>query len=86
MTISPYIQAIVQAISDNNLSVIVGAGFSKNISPLYLSWKQLLHDMIMEMYKDELKAWGASDDDLIGKYGIWASLLNMYAEKATTRR
>lgn len=69
MTFSPYIHTIVQAISDNNLSIIVGAGFSKNISPLYLSWKQLLHDMIVEMYKDEQKAWGASDDELIGKYG-----------------
>lgn len=69
MTISPYIQAIVQAICDNNLSVIVGAGFSKNISPRYLSWKELLHDMIVEMYEEERQTWHATDDDLIGKYG-----------------
>jgi hypothetical protein len=34
----------------HSMSFIIGAGFSKNISDKYLSWGELLNDMIHEMY------------------------------------
>ena len=33
----------------HSMSFIIGAGFSKNISDKYLSWGELLKDMIHEM-------------------------------------
>lgn len=39
-------------LKDKHLSVIIGAGFSKNASDYFLSWKELLHDMIIVMYGD----------------------------------
>lgn len=39
----------------NELSFIVGAGFSKNISSKYLDWKGLLKDAIWEMYGSDIK-------------------------------
>lgn len=53
----------------HNISFIIGAGFSKNISPLYSSWKELLHDMIVEMYEEDRQVWHATDDEIIDKYG-----------------
>jgi hypothetical protein len=64
-----YIKDVIEKIRDGKMSFIIGAGFSKNISSKYLSWKELLHDMITEMYEDERQTWHASDDDLINKYG-----------------
>lgn len=64
-----YIEDVIEKIRDGKMSFIIGAGFSKNISSKYLSWKELLHDMITEMYEDERQTWHASDDDLINKYG-----------------
>jgi len=37
------------------LSVLVGAGFSKNVSDTFLSWGELLHDMIAELYANEIE-------------------------------
>lgn len=64
-----YIKDVTEKIREGKMSFIIGAGFSKNISSKYLSWKELLHDMIIEMYEDERQTWHASDDDLINKYG-----------------
>lgn len=60
---------VIEKIREGKMSFIIGAGFSKNISSKYLSWKELLHDMITEMYEDERQTWHASDDELINKYG-----------------
>lgn len=46
------INEIKKHLSEKRLSVIVGAGFSKNASDRFSSWKELLHDMIVEMYVD----------------------------------
>lgn len=64
-----FIQDIANRLNDGNMSFIIGAGFSKNISPKFLSWKELLHDMIVEMYEEERQTWHATDDELIAKYG-----------------
>ncbi len=37
------------------VSALVGAGFSKNVSNLFLSWGELLHDMIGELYEIDIK-------------------------------
>jgi hypothetical protein len=36
------------------VSVLIGAGFSKNICKNYPSWEALLHDMVAELYKFEI--------------------------------
>lgn len=41
-------------VEDHQLSFIIGAGFSKNVSSKFLDWKQLLNDMIIEMYEPKL--------------------------------
>ncbi len=38
------------------VSVMVGAGFSKNACPEFPSWNELLYDMVVEMFKDEIEA------------------------------
>ena len=37
------------------VSALVGAGFSKNVSDSFLSWGELLHDMVGEVYAIEFK-------------------------------
>ena len=37
------------------VSVIVGAGFSKNACEEYPSWEELLYDMVVELYQDEIE-------------------------------
>ena len=37
------------------VSALVGAGFSKNVSNLFLGWGELLHDMIGELYEIDIK-------------------------------
>ena len=51
------------------MSFIIGAGFSKNISNSYLSWWELLQDMIHEMYSSEILYHHFTTDDLIQRYG-----------------
>lgn len=53
----------------HSMSFIIGAGFSKNISDKYLSWGELLKDMINEMYAKEMHAMDMEEKDVIAKYG-----------------
>lgn len=41
---------IRQLLVDNQLSFLVGAGFSKNISPKFPLWKDLFNDAVWDMY------------------------------------
>lgn len=41
---------LIDLLDAEKLSVVVGAGFSKNASPKFLTWKELLKDMVIEMY------------------------------------
>lgn len=40
----------------NRVSVMVGAGFSKNACPDFPSWNELLYDMVVEMFQGEIEA------------------------------
>lgn len=37
------------------ISALVGAGFSKNVSDLFLGWGELLHEMVGELYAIDIK-------------------------------
>ena len=66
-TIRDYIRKIGSDI--HSMSFIIGAGFSKNISNKYLSWAELLEDMIKEMYANEIALFDMDKWQIIGKYG-----------------
>ena len=51
------------------MSFIIGAGFSKNISDKYLSWAELLKDMINDMYAKEMRSGYMNEWEIIDKYG-----------------
>ena len=53
----------------HSMSFIIGAGFSKNISDKYLSWGELLKDMIHEMYAKEMRSGYMNECEIIDKYG-----------------
>lgn len=36
------------------VSALIGAGFSKNVSPFYLDWTSLLEDLIDDLFKLEI--------------------------------
>lgn len=35
---------------------MVGAGFSKNACPDFPSWNELLYDMVVEIYQNDIEA------------------------------
>lgn len=49
------LQEIKECYDKRLLSAMVGAGFSKNVSDSFLSWGELLHDMIDELYSIDIK-------------------------------
>lgn len=53
----------------HSMSFIIGAGFSKNISDKYLSWAELLKDMIKDMYAKEMRSGYMNEWEIIDKYG-----------------
>lgn len=53
----------------HSMSFIIGAGFSKNISDKYLSWAELLKDMIHDMYAKEMRSGYMNEWEIIDKYG-----------------
>lgn len=54
----------------HKMSFIIGAGFSKNISEkYYLSWWELMQDMVKEMYQKDISFHNMSTDDIIQKVG-----------------
>lgn len=40
----------------DRVSVMVGAGFSKNACPDFPSWNELLYDMVVEIYQNDIEA------------------------------
>lgn len=58
MANSAIISRIRDIFADGKMSVIVGAGFSKNMSKKFLSWKELLKPLIKKMYHAD------TDDDI----------------------
>lgn len=61
MVITEAIDIIKDYKKKNQLSLVVGAGLSKNVSQKFLDWKELLNDMIIEMYKNEIEAFFQSN-------------------------
>lgn len=53
----------------HSMSFIIGAGFSKNISDKYLTWGELLQDIIHEMYAKEMRSGYMNEWEIIDKYG-----------------
>lgn len=53
----------------HKMSFIIGAGFSKNISNRYMSWWELMQDMVKEMYSKDISFHNMSTDDIIKKVG-----------------
>lgn len=51
------------------MSFIIGAGFSKNISNRYMSWWELMQDIVKEMYDKDIAFHNMSVDDIIKKVG-----------------
>ena len=51
------------------VSALIGAGFSKNVSSLYLDWNSLLEDLIDDLFKLEINQY-ISDHSYctVGKY------------------
>ncbi|MDH7464680.1 SIR2 family protein [Chitinophagaceae bacterium 26-R-25] len=43
-------------LSSQQLSLLVGAGLSRNVSPLFLNWEELLVDLAYELHKSEVDA------------------------------
>ncbi|QZE15438.1 SIR2 family protein [Halosquirtibacter laminarini] len=56
--IDPQLQSLDSLKSElakSNMSLLVGAGFSKNVDPkLFLNWNELLYDMVYELFEDEI--------------------------------
>ena len=49
------LNSLISDYNEGKLSALVGAGFSKNVSPLYLSWNELLVDMYKKVYSEEIE-------------------------------
>ena len=45
-----------QKCKDGRVSVLVGSGFSKNVSNIFPSWYELLNDMTADLYDEEIDA------------------------------
>ena len=48
------IKKIREKLELKNLSVLIGAGFSKNVSNMFLDWNSLLYDLVKELYEPEI--------------------------------
>ena len=70
----------------HSMSFIIGAGFSKNISDKYLSWGELLKDMIHEMYAKEMRSGYMNEWEIIDKYGYLGIASEYIRRKGTMRR
>ncbi|MGN6647838.1 MAG: SIR2 family protein, partial [Cytophaga sp.] len=49
------LKALKQKLSNQEMSVLIGAGFSKNISDIFPSWWQLLFDLTYFLFKDDIE-------------------------------
>lgn len=47
---------LVRRYESGEVSAFIGAGFSKNIFQLFPSWKELLYDIILELFSYEIEA------------------------------
>lgn len=50
-----YLSRLKELYQNRRVSILVGAGFSKNACPVFPSWNELLFDMVVELYQDEIE-------------------------------
>lgn len=48
------LEELKDKLQNGKMSLLIGAGFSKNVSNKFLDWSELLIDMVYEMYKSEI--------------------------------
>lgn len=94
MTPNEYIQLICQHITQGDMSFIVGAGFSKNISEKFMTWNELLADMAYDMYPEPkytpigtvINGHGgylAVAEDYVQRHGGFHEAIDNYIEERT---
>lgn len=49
------LESLKRQLDKGKVSLLVGSGFSKNISEKFPTWSELLYDMVYEMYKPEIE-------------------------------
>ena len=49
------LKILKEKLRNRKMSVLIGAGFSKNVSKHFLSWPELLFDMALELYQSEIE-------------------------------
>ncbi|MCD2424410.1 SIR2 family protein [Niabella pedocola] len=57
------IQALRTKLAGRKMSLLVGAGFSKNVSSEFPSWSELLTNLVYELYQDDIDSKIPSDID-----------------------
>jgi hypothetical protein len=55
MDYNKILPALQQSLASRRMSVIVGSGFSKNVSVLFPDWMQLIADLVYELYENEIQ-------------------------------
>lgn len=51
------LEDLIKDYDENKVSVLVGAGFSMNVSDSYMSWTGLLYDMYKDVYENEIETY-----------------------------
>jgi hypothetical protein len=54
-TLIEHLKDLKKNVTGGNTSVLVGAGFSKNVSEDFLSWSELLKDLVIELYQHQIR-------------------------------
>lgn len=70
-----YLNSLKNSLANHRVSLLVGAGFSKNVSSKFLNWAELLYDLVYELYQDEIDAQipsGLTGDDKTAWKENWA--------------
>jgi hypothetical protein len=55
MNYEKHLKDLRNKLAREQMSLLVGAGFSKNVHHSFLSWDELLFDLANEIYADEIK-------------------------------
>ncbi len=51
----PMLKSLKNLLDRGKVSLLVGSGFSKNVSDAFPNWSELLYDMVFEMYSSEIE-------------------------------
>jgi hypothetical protein len=49
------LKTLKKQLNRGKISVLLGSGFSKNVSSKFPNWSELLHDLVFEMYRNEIE-------------------------------